>query len=67
MDLEIKFNNWMRSYIEPLEIINYKMGTIYDVVCSNFIWNLAFAYITNNLAFQASGNPGKLFTVLSSI
>jgi hypothetical protein len=35
MDLEIKFNNWIRSIIEQLEIIKSKMGTIYDFVCSN--------------------------------
>jgi hypothetical protein len=61
MDLEIKFNNWMRSNIEPLEIIKQKIGTTYDFVCSNLIWNLAFAYITNR--FWASRNPGNLFTV----
>jgi hypothetical protein len=35
MDLEIKFNNWMRSNIERLEIIKYKMGSINDFVSSN--------------------------------
>jgi hypothetical protein len=37
MDLEIKFNNRMRSNIQPLEIIKDKMGTIYDFDCPNLI------------------------------
>jgi hypothetical protein len=50
MDIEIKFNNWMRDQIGPMEIIMYGHHNICEFVYSNLIWNLAFALITNKLA-----------------